>query len=105
MATSRRFVAPVWGAWEKASAKPPRAANIPAVVPARPLMKSLRLGMLASLAWHPLGEAVLRAAHITLGDHVDLIYRLCVISLSFRGSILFAVRARHACALGVKRLL
>jgi hypothetical protein len=45
---------------------------------------------------------LLRAAHETLGDHVDLVNRLGVIPHSIRGSILFAVWTRHASALSIK---
>ena len=45
-----------------------------------------------------------RAAHESLCDHVNFVNRLGIISYAVGGSILFSVRTRHSCALGIKDL-
>jgi|SRR5207302_1071188 len=50
-------------------------------------------------------EALLGTAREALSDHINLVYCLSVIPHSLRGSKLFAVFSRHACALSVESFL
>ena len=49
--------------------------------------------------------ALFRATHEALGNHIDFGDCLGIVPHALRGSILFAVRAGHTCALPVKHLL